>query len=259
MMRVHVRGALVWSLLAVAAPGQSAEPDKPTAKPGDELDVWLDTSIDAEQAEEITALIEQLGSPAYTERMDATTVLIGLGPKTFSMLRDALHRHEDLEVRLRIEEIVREVYLRHYVYDRNAFLGISQNLIPKEHGDDSRIAVHHIGIEVRRILKNTAAEAAELKQGDIIIAVDNEPLTGTGQEGVLAFGESIRIRGPGTSIHLTILRGRQQVEYDVALGARPKEYYNLPQGPIVDMLREARQGFERFWENHFVNAPSRSP
>lgn len=257
-MRVLIGGAFVWSLLAVAAPGQSAERDKPTVKPIDELDVWLVKPIDAAHAEDIAGLIEQLGSPSYAERIDATTVLTGLGPKAFSMLRDALIRREDLEVQLRIEEIVREVYLRHYVYDRNAFLGIQQSLTPKEHADDSRIAVNHIGIVINRILKNTAAEASELKQGDIIIAVDKEPLTGAGREGVLSFGESLRIRGPGTSIHLTILRGRQQVEYDIRLGARPKAYYNLRQGAIFEMLQEARQGLERFWENHFVNAPSES-
>jgi C-terminal processing protease CtpA/Prc len=220
----------------------------------EELDKWLNSPMDEARAGELSALVDQLNAPAYSEREDASALLIEAGPEAFSALRDAYQSREAFETSMRIEEVVREIYLKYYVYDRNAFLGISQNLVPKEHHDDSRIAVDHIGIEVRSVIPKTSAEKAELKVGDVIIALDNESLTGSAREGVLAFGESIRVRGPGTHLSLTVLRGPKELQIDVILGTRPRVHYNINQGPIFEMLEAARQGFARFWEKHFSTA-----
>lgn len=237
--------------LTCKALGQDRAVESPSTERAEEFDAWINKPVDASRAEEMATLIDQLGSPTYGERVDATALLTESGPEALEMLRRAFVEREEFEVRLRIEQIVHEIYMRHHVYDQNGFLGISQNLIPKEHADDSRIPVNHIGIEVSRVLPGTAAEAAQLKPGDVIVALDGESLTGNGREGVMEFGESIRVRGPGTRVAISVLRGPKELEFEVVLGSRPKMYYNVTQGPVYEMFEGARLGFERFWETHF--------
>lgn len=240
-------------LVCCAALAQNTAPESPASETVEPLDEWISKSIAADRAEELDHLIDQLGSPSYAERVDATTVLSDAGPEAFAALRRAYaERKEDFEVRLRVEEIVREIYLQHHVYQRNGFLGISQVLIPKEHADDSRIPENHIAIEVNRVLPGTAAEAAELKKGDVIVALDGEHLSGDGRDGVMAFGESIRVRGPGARVMVAVLRGPKELEFEIVLGARPKMHYNVTQGPVFEMLDTALAGFDRFWEKHFA-------
>lgn len=254
MIRILLHGML---LLWAPHMGQTTSLDELHAKKRlegvDELDKWLIRSMEETRAGELSALIDQLNAPAFSEREDASALLIETGPQAFSALRNAYQYREAFETLMRIEETVREIYLKHYVYDRNAFLGISQHLVPKENGDDARIRPGYIGILIRNILKGTAAEGVQLKKNDIIIALDGEPLTGSAREGVLAFGESIRTRGPGTRVILTVLRGSEQLEFDVTLGSRPMVHYNVNQGPVFEMLDAARQGFDRFWERHFAS------
>ena len=257
MIRVLFQGMLLFggSWMGQSASLQTTNPNElqnsKRADDVDELDKWLTKPMEEARSGELSTLVDQLNAPAFSEREDASALLLEAGPEAFFALRNAYQSREAFETLMRIEEVVREIYLKHYVYERNAFLGIQQSLTPKEHHDDSRITVDHIGIEVRKILPNTTAEKAKLKAGDVIIALDGESLTGRAREGVMAFGESIRVRGPGTHLSLSVLRGPKELQFDVILGARPKVHYNVIQGPIFEMLEAARQGFDRFWEKHF--------
>ncbi len=211
----------------------------------------LSVPVDGQLVAEIDALIARLGSPHYKEREAATLRLLEIGMAAFAQLSVAYQETDELEVRLRIERIVHEAYLNHHVYDRNGFLGISQSPVPIEHDNDNRIQENHVGIEVQRVIENTAAQRAQLRQGDVIIALDKEPVAAAGSQVITAFGESIRLRGPGARVILTLLREGRQLDVEVSLGTRPKEYYNTGQRVAYDMLVQARQQFLILWARHF--------
>ncbi len=237
-------------LPVAAALGQSAVRWTPPPGARADLEQALAEPVDEQLAGQISSTLALLGSPSFKEREAATTRLIEIGPKAFSRLRAAYGDSDELEVRLRIETLVREAYFRFHVYERNGFLGISQARIPVMQDDDERIAPGNVGIKVRNVIRDTAAERAELKEGDVIIALDGEPLTMSGVQATVVFGESIRVRRPGARLTLTILRGRNDLEVEVTLGSRPKAYYRS-QGLVSQMLHHFQRQFGVFWVKHF--------
>jgi C-terminal processing protease CtpA/Prc len=216
----------------------------------------LEPPVGTASAAEFGPIIDKLGSPSYAERETATERMIEIGPPAFLALQVAYRETEELEVKLRIERIVREAFLNHYVFDKNGFLGISQARTPVEHEHDDRIQEGHVGVKVVRVIPDTAAERAELKQDDIIIALDGVPIPHSGAQVVAAFGESIRVRGPRAKVTLTLLRGTEQIEFDVTLGSRPRRYYDRNQGQVYEMLDNTRERFRAFWDEHFRQRPT---
>jgi serine protease DegQ len=160
---------------------------------------------------------------------------------------------------LRIEKIVRTAYLDYHVYDRNGFLGISQQNVPVVHADDARIREGHIGIKVREVIANTAAQEAGFKAEDVIVALDGEPLSSKTASPTTEFGESIRGRGPGTTVTLSILRGPRELEVRAVLRPRPREYYGRHQITVSPMLEGARERFRIWWSVHFRQASALRP
>lgn len=244
-------GVLTFFGLPVAAAlGQSVTQWTPPPGAKSDLEEALAEPVDEQLAAQINSALAMLGSPSFKEREAATSRLIEIGPQAFSRLRTAYDESDELEVRLRIETIVREAYFRFHVFERNGFLGISQNRIPVVSDDDERIQPGHVGIKVQNVIKDTAAERAELKKGDVIIALDGEPITVSGVQATVVFGESIRVRRPGARLTLTVLRGPTDLEVEVTLGSRPRLYYRN-QGLVTQMLDHFRQQFGGFWVKHF--------
>ena len=152
--------------------------------------------------------------------------------------------------------------MTYHVYGRNGFLGIGQGLIVTS-ADDPRIAPGKVGITVRSVIRDTAAHRAGLRQFDVIIALDNEPIPAKGSQREIArdFGESIRTRGPGTAVKLTILRDESVLEVEAILGQRDKDHYwridLVTQEPddATRMLIRAHQRFRPWWIKHFRKQP----
>lgn len=215
--------------------------------------------VDDQLAATIDSMIAGLGSPEYKEREAATAALLETGPRAFAKLRTAYDQSDELEVRSRIETIVRTAYLNYHVYGRNGFLGISQRRVPRTREDDPRIPDGHFGIQVQNVIENTAAQSVGFAAGDVIIALNGEPLmTTTGTSATAAFGESIRLHGPGVGITLTVLRGPRQFDVEVILGDRPRRYYS-GQGKVTQMLHQFRRQFEIWWVKHFRQPPMQQP
>ena len=259
-----MRGLLLGTVLLLALSpeavlGQTAP--EPKAAPDAELESGEDFQRpdDERLASEIATLISQLGSPHFTERETATSRLIKIGPPAFAQLRTAYHGTEQLEARLRMEKIVYEAYINHRVYDRNGFLGIQQGRIPIVHDDDARILKDHVGIQVGRVIEGTAAERAEIEVKDVIIALDGELISAVDVQVAQAFGELIRVRGPGARVVLTVLRGSDQFDVEVTLGARPKRYYGRGQGLVSEMLERSLRQFRVFWDQRFGSLPAQQP
>ena len=251
-------GGLLVGILTAAAHPQAMPEDEPAATPETYTisDEEFKVPISDELAGEVDELIAQLGSHRYGVREAATTRLAEIGLPAFAQLREAYRATDELEPRLRIERIVQDAYLTHYVYSRNAFLGIQHQLASVIHSEDPRIPQGHLGIKVVEVLPNTAAEEAGVEKNDVLIALDGEPLSAKTGRATAEFGESIRLRGPGTAVALTILRGPDELEIAVVLRPRPKEYYTVPGTNVTQMLRITTQQFEVWWHAHFRTPPS---
>lgn len=210
--------------------------------------------VDRKTAERIEELVGKLAAPTYELREMATAALTEIGLPAFRRLRETYHTTEDLEVQLRVEQIVREAYLEHHVFGRNAFLGVSQSRFPLTHSDDPRVREGYFGVKIGRIIPGTAAARSVLDEGDVIIGLDGEPIGADARFGVPNFGESLRRRGPGTPLTLSVLREDTELEIHVILGARPKRYYRR-QGLVSEMLRHFSEQFDLWWFERFRAMP----
>lgn len=238
---------------SLAKPPPVREPiATPTAYPKTPVTVTAagEAESDALDTSDIHEQVARLSAPLYDTRQAALQRLIDIGESAYDPLREAYHATDLLEVRLLIEEIVQTIYLNKRVFNRNAFLGVQQNIVPLTHDDDPRITEGKIGVVISKTIAGTAAEATGIRAKDVIIALDGEPLTGVGRQAINRFGESIRARPPGTPVVLTILRGPRRLELTAILRPRPARYY-AGAGAIGQMLRRAQSDFRTWWDDEF--------
>lgn len=214
------------------APPPVAPPVAPSDEPPDE-------------AEEIHELVGRLGSPVFDERQHATERLLELGSRAYGVLAREYRASDDYEVRLRIQDIVTRCFFRETLFGRNGFLGIGLNVL--SHSMEERVPLNHSGVEIVRVVEATAADRAGLRRGDLIVAIDDEPLPGD-LDGD-GFSRIIRDAGPGTMMRFTLYRQQRLQSVEVTLGPRPLEYYNEPRH--LQMLEQTTRQFDRWWSEHF--------
>ena len=92
------------------------------------------------------------------------------------------------------------------------------------------------GVVLSDIMEGTPADLAGLKERDIVLAVDGQPLPRLKPDRIVVgyFGQQILLRRPGDTVALSVLRGAERLELKVKLGDEPK------------LVREAeRHYFER--------------
>jgi len=247
--------AVLAVLLAQRTVAQSpAEPDR--AAPS-ELTTDLESGVpsDADQTAEIERLISLLASPEYSRRKEATVRLTEIGVIAYRRLHAAFHESDDLEVKLLIEQIVRDSWLAHRVFDRIGFLGISRKIeaLPS-HDSDPRISQGHVGIAVGSVIENTGAARAGLKVDDVIVALDGVPIKGDDVVAFSSFAESIRERGAGARASLTVLRGAEVKEIEATLGPAPRDGLSTVQG-LRGLYRSAVSNLETWWFDEFRKPP----
>src|SRR4051812_35182593 len=76
------------------------------------------------------------------------------------------------------------------------------------------------GVALVEVVPDSPAEKAGLKEKDVLKKIDGKEI-----EDVDAFRAALRGKPPGTTLKLTILRGKETMEFPVTLGERPK---NMP-------------------------------
>ncbi len=248
---------LAISLCSASANSQPAKELSPPAEvgaapaPSNEFDLPIDPTASASADE----LIGRLGSPLFQERERATEGLIEIGAPAFAKLRAAYRATDDLEVRVRIERIVRTAYLNHHVYDRSGFLGINLQAYVANLEEHPLLPKGTVGVRIGRVIPQTAAERAGLLEGDIIFEVDGEPIRGEGGEVVETFSATIRTRGPGGKMKLTILRAVQRIPVDVTIGRCPEQVAR--EGSVRQVSEnhyKAMSRFPQWWESNFLAA-----
>lgn len=216
--------------------------------------------IDPTAAASADESIRKLGSPIYKEREDATGGLIEIGAPALAKLRSAYRTTDDLEVRLRIERIVRTAYLNHHVYDRSGFLGINLQPYIASMEEHPRLPKGAVGVKVGRVIPGTAAERAGLQVEDVIFEVDGEPVRGEGMQVIETFSATIRDRGPGGRMKLSVLRGMQRLPLDVTIGRCPEEI--AKQGTVrtvSDNHYKATARFPLWWDKYFLKSKDSPP
>ena len=92
------------------------------------------------------------------------------------------------------------------------------------------------GVVLSDIMAGTPAAQSGLKERDIVLAIDGQPLPRLKPDRIVVgyFGQQILLRHPGDTVTLAVLRGTERMEFKVKLGDEPK------------LVREAgRRYFER--------------
>ena len=105
--------------------------------------------------------------------------------------------------------------------EEKGWLGIAMKLPtqpPKEPGTDHTLQA----IEVVRIMPGSAAEAAGLHEGDLIVGFDGEPIENKDDKTLLTFRMAISRKHPGEKIKLRILRGESLLEPDATIKLFPR-------------------------------------
>jgi hypothetical protein len=226
---------------------------------GSEFDLSMDPPTEAKA----DAWIVQLGAPCYTDRAVATEGLIDIGAPAMARLRAAYHRADDLETKLRIEGIVRTAYLNHHVLDKHGFLGISMRpfqpgvtdaRIPK--GKIPELPEGRVGILIATVIPETGASNAGVKQWDVIIALNGQPVRGANRAISESFSAIVRALRPGAIVELTIVRGKETITINATLG-RPPESVARANNIIVvsEEYQRFKAFFEPWWYKYFRAQP----
>jgi len=206
--------------------------------------------LESTEAADVDRLIPLLASPDYKQRETATASLIDIGAPAFAKLRTAYEQTDDLEMRLRIEQVVRTAYLNRYVFDRNGFLGIS--LAPYEPRDARGVRRRtniESGVRVTQVIPHTGAAKAGLRAEDVIVAMNGVPLAGTGRESTDKFSDAIRQNPPGTKVSLTVVREMNTLTLDAIIGRCPED--NVRKVRFAGLYDQVSERFETWWFKYF--------
>ena len=213
--------------------------------------------LDEESAKRVDGWIAQLGSPDYQRREQATRALTDFGAQAMSKLREAYHASDDLETRLRIEQIVRTAYVNYHVLDHHGFLGISMSARTPDLRGVPGLPQGTVGVSVANVIADTGAQRAGVQKNDVIIAVDGRALKGAGLEVRNSLSATIRSHRPGTTIELTAVRNARILKIEAIL-RRPSEA-TAREGRVMvvsDLYRQAAERFGTWWALYFRDAPS---
>lgn len=92
-----------------------------------------------------------------------------------------------------------------------------------------------VGVQVRDVFDDSAADQAGLRTGDIIVAANNRPLD-SGESPMRVLGETIRAHGSNAPMHLEIVRDGERMTIEAELPEVPA----APMPPRVHIEREWR-------------------
>jgi uncharacterized protein YndB with AHSA1/START domain len=98
---------------------------------------------------------------------------------------------------------------------RQPFLGIYLDLLTPERAAQEGIAAEE-GIYVGGTVEGSAAEAAGLREGDVVVALE-----GTSTPGFQELGAALRAHSAGDVVDLHLVRGQERETVSVTLGTRP--------------------------------------
>src|SRR5262249_28616221 len=110
-----------------------------------------------------------------------------------------------------------------------------------------------VGVKVKEVMKDTAAEKAGMKAGDIITDLNKTPVAG-----IEAMLDVLRDTKPGDKITIKATRDGKSMEFEVTLGKRPPSGFDRGdfQNRMGSALSEKRTGFPVILQHDTVLKPS---
>jgi len=223
-------GALVWTGLSAGAVGQAAS--RPATQPAVRL-----------SADRVAELVGQLGHRRWADRDRAAATLKRGGLELLEPLAAGYKTHKACEIRLRIKEVVEHIVMAAEMSRAVGFLGIRQRLLTQI--EARRLPEVKVGVAIVEVLRDTAAAAAGLLPGDVVLAVNGQRLEAV--DDVNDFPKRIARFGPGAKITLEVLRGDTRLEVHATLQARPPEYTDERSENYV----RAQERFRKIWRDRF--------
>ena len=244
---------------------ETAAAEAMRAKPitGEEFRLQLEPEFEAK----VDGFIAQLGSADFVSRQQAAKGLLEIGAPTFAKLRAAYHQADDLETRLRIEEIARSAYLNYHVLDNHGFLGISMGaydpsaidvtrLTPEQRAQNPRLPPGRVGVFVSQVIPDTGAARAGIQRSDVLIGLNGKPITGNGLEIRNNFSSIIRDLRPGATVELEVVRGAEVLKVEAVLGRPPEDVARASNIIVVSALyKVGEQRFQKWWDQYFMQVP----
>ncbi len=190
-----------WALLAQApATRPAAESARPA--PG-QIDQWID----------------QLAHPRYAVREEATQQLCELDESDLPLLVRRYRAETRFEPKRRIRYVIEFVFHRDQIVGRNGFMGVEvfpqviAELVDPTTGKLTR------GVVVKKVKTGFAAERAGLKDSDVIITLNQQPLPE--DPTTASFVQKVSSHSPGTVVTLGVLRASKAVTLRVPVGPDP--------------------------------------
>jgi predicted metalloprotease with PDZ domain len=168
-------------------------------------------------AEEIQTCVTRLGAETFKDREAAQKKLKSWGDTFPRHMIATLSEHfktaSDLEVKLRLEELLRPLAME-YIFDiPPGFLGVNLGSTTLENGEEV--------IAIQSVQPGHAAAAAGLLPEDMIVSVDGRSIQELG--GQQGFIEQIASLAPGIRTELLIQRAGKRFLQVVEIGPRPAD------------------------------------
>jgi membrane-associated protease RseP (regulator of RpoE activity) len=216
--------------------------------------LWMFPALAFCQDAKTRILVQSLGSEEFKDRVKAQRDLVEWAQGQPDRAEDWLLREHDAaveaEIRLRLRETLRELVIAEHQKDGKGYVGIRMGdvevMVPGE-------AELRGGVRINWVGPDTPASRAQLKIGDVIVALDQHRWDRP--NAVEAFAEQVRKYKPGATVNLEILRAGELKKIPVTLAARPMglpEVQNLvwPNGvePEADLKVLQKQAEEEFFE-----------
>lgn len=167
--------------------------------------------------EAIDRLIRDLRSPRWSVREAACNALMDAGTAAYRGLRSEFRETNSYEIRKRIRQVAREIYLAEHLGPPRAFLGIQHggSATAAPDSGDLRVPPWASGLLLRDVFHGTGADRAGLLRGDLIMALNGR--TGTKEYPAIEFTQWIASQRPGTVCVLNVIRGGEGVRLDLSV------------------------------------------
>lgn len=199
-------------------------------------------------AEELVppAMRQGLASEEFSVREKSQSELLGWAkekPEIRAKVLFGLSVDEDPEVRKRSFEILRELSDEDYLLDGQGYLGImmAEEALNAAPAGDARM-----GIRISMVMRGSPADAAGLKIGDLVVALDGKEWKDPGAINV--FMEMVAGRKPQTDVVLSVRRdAAEPIDIKVKLGKRPVADLQNARGTIEMMDKQAKDEHFRKW------------
>jgi hypothetical protein len=193
----------------------------------------------------VAAIVTDLANDAYEVRERAQKQLNALPAEALPIISRAYQRSDDAEVRMRLRLYADAYFEKHILrrfsaFRRPGFLGIVQQEGLLEDGSGY--------VEITRVMPGTGAEAAGLRAGDKLIAMNGNALPAGGA--TMAVAKYVQAHFAGAEMKCTIIRDNKQMDITAVLGGLPDEHLDADKR---ERLEQARRDLkQQWWERGFV-------